>query len=40
MFGAVSAFKASYTVAYGPTLGYPLRILEARLLRFGVRARF
>ena len=30
----------SQQTTYGPTLGYPLRILEARLIRFGVQARF
>jgi hypothetical protein len=41
LFNALNANPiTSYTVAYGPTVGYPLRILEARLIRFGVRARF
>jgi hypothetical protein len=41
LFNALNANPiTSYTVAYGPTLGYPLRILEGRLVRFGVRARF
>jgi hypothetical protein len=30
----------SQVTAYGPALGNPLRILEARLVRFGVQARF
>jgi hypothetical protein len=30
----------SQTVAFGPALGNPLRILEGRLIRFGVQARF
>jgi hypothetical protein len=30
----------SQVTAYGPALGNPLRILEARLIRFGVQARF
>ena len=41
LFNALNANPITgYTVAYGPALGYPLRILEARLIRFGVRARF
>jgi hypothetical protein len=41
LFNALNANPiTSYTVAYGPTLGFPLRILEARLIRFGVRAEF
>ncbi len=41
LFNALNANPiTSYTVAYGPTVGFPLRILEARLIRFGVRARF
>jgi hypothetical protein len=41
LFNALNANPiTSYTVAYGPALGFPLRILEARLVRFGVRARF
>ena len=41
LFNALNANPiTSYTVAYGPALGYPLRILEPRLVRFGVRARF
>jgi hypothetical protein len=30
----------SQTVAFGPALGNPLRILEGRLVRFGFQARF
>ena len=30
----------SETTAFGPSLGAPLRILEGRLIRFGVQARF
>ena len=30
----------SQQTTYGPTLGNPLRILEGRLIRFGVQARF
>jgi hypothetical protein len=30
----------SQTTAFGPALGNPLRILEGRLVRFGVQARF
>jgi hypothetical protein len=30
----------SQTTAFGPALGNPLRILEGRLIRFGVQARF
>jgi hypothetical protein len=30
----------SQTVTFGPALGNPLRILEGRLIRFGIQARF